>query len=104
MTFRFHPEAREDLLGAHQWYEAMQTGLGRRLRILVERAIDRIVALPLASPLWPNTDPDLCIRRYVLRQFPYSIAYLIHDETIVILAIAHHRRRPGYWLHRVEDA
>jgi toxin ParE1/3/4 len=32
---------------------------------------------------------------------PYSIVYVADDDAIVILAVAHHKRRPGYWLRRV---
>ena len=39
-------------------------------------------------------------RRYILRRFPYSIIYQITEDELRILAVAHHRRRPGYWEHR----
>ncbi|QKE41725.1 MAG: type II toxin-antitoxin system RelE/ParE family toxin [Ferrovum myxofaciens] len=39
-------------------------------------------------------------RRYILRRFPYSIIYQVTAEELRILAVAHHRRRPGYWAQR----
>lgn len=39
-------------------------------------------------------------RRYILRRFPYSIIYQVAAEELCILAIAHHRRNPGYWTQR----
>ena len=39
-------------------------------------------------------------RRYLFRRFPYSIIYQVTTEELRILAVAHHRRRPGYWAHR----
>ena len=36
-------------------------------------------------------------RRLPLRRFPYSIVYLLRDSEVRILAVAHHRRRPGFW-------
>jgi hypothetical protein len=35
-----------------------------------------------------------------LRRFPYSIVYLLLPEEIRVLAIAHQRRKPGYWSGR----
>lgn len=37
-------------------------------------------------------------RRYVLRRFPYSVIYCASDNQILIIAVAHHRRRPAYWV------
>lgn len=41
-------------------------------------------------------------RRYIRRRFPYSIIYQVTPEELRILAVAHHMRRPGYWIHRKE--
>lgn len=43
-------------------------------------------------------EPD--IRRFVLRKFPYSIIYSIEPDCVMILAVAHQRREPGYWRER----
>ena len=40
------------------------------------------------------------IRRLPLRRFPYSIVYYLRDSEVRILAIAHQRRRPGFWRGR----
>ena len=47
---------------------------------------------------WPGRDD---VRRRVLRRNPFAIVYLIDDGAIVIVAVAHHKRRPGYWLPRL---
>lgn len=39
-------------------------------------------------------------RRYLLRRFPYSVIYQITTEELRVVAVAHHRRRPGYWAGR----
>jgi toxin ParE1/3/4 len=36
-------------------------------------------------------------RRRVLHRFPYSVIYEAQGSTVTVLAVAHHRRRPGYW-------
>lgn len=40
-------------------------------------------------------------RRVPVRRFPYSLVYTTRSEQIIILAVAHHRRRPEYGLRRV---
>jgi toxin ParE1/3/4 len=40
------------------------------------------------------------IRRLPLRRFPYSIVYYLHDSEVRVLAIAHQRRKPGFWRGR----
>jgi hypothetical protein len=51
---------------------------------------------PEAWPTWYRAD----LRRRVLHKYPYSMFYVLEDGAIVIVAIAHHKRRPGYWLPR----
>lgn len=41
-------------------------------------------------------------QKYRLRQFPYKIVYIIEGDQIQVVAIAHDRRRPGYWLKRLD--
>ncbi|MHB9003921.1 MAG: type II toxin-antitoxin system RelE/ParE family toxin [Coriobacteriia bacterium] len=43
-------------------------------------------------------DPD--IRKLVLAKFPYSLIYEIDGDVVLILAVAHQRRRPHYWRER----
>jgi toxin ParE1/3/4 len=102
MKKRLHPGARLDLLDAQRWYENREVGLGRKFRQAIDNGVARLVDLPLAAPLWPGIDAELGVRRYVLREYPYAIAYLLRDQAILILAVAHQRRKPGYWLNRVE--
>ena len=51
--------------------------------------------------LFPGVPPELEVRRRVLRRFPYVLAFKVYGEELVVIAVAHARRRPGYWLHRV---
>jgi toxin ParE1/3/4 len=101
MKTKLHPGARLDLLDAQRWYEASALGLGQKFRRAVDEGVARLRDLPLAAPLWPGIDTSLGVRRYLLHAYPYSIAYLLRDHMILILAVAHQRRTPGYWLDRV---
>lgn len=61
-------------------------------RTEVFQAVDRTDALA-----WPEDEDPF--RHYILRRFPYTVYYDIQGMTVTVLAVAHHRRRPGYW-HR----
>ena len=70
-------------------------GLGLAFVAEFERTANFVLANPLLGAVFRGTR-----RRYILRRFPYSIIYQVAAEELRILAIAHHRRRPGYWAHR----
>lgn len=95
---RFLGGARADLVNAQRWYNAR--GLGQQFHQAFDDAVTRIVELPHAAPLWPGLEP-LGVRRHIVRDYPYSIAYIIELAGWLILAVAHHRRRPKYWLSRL---
>jgi len=64
----------------------------------VEDATARALVFPLAgSPSSSNT------RRVIVNGFPFSIFYRPEPEGIVIFAVAHHARKPGYWRSRLQD-
>lgn len=93
-TYRFDPAARVDLRQGVFWYEERREGLGARFAAEVRRAISLLVATPSRWPVRNRT------HRYVLRGFPYTIAYRVGKEEIVIVAVAHHRLDPGSWERR----
>jgi len=70
-------------------------GLGLAFVAEFERTANFVLANPLLGAVFRGTR-----RRYILRRFPYSIIYQVAAEELRILAIAHHRRRPGYWVNR----
>lgn len=101
LRFRYHPEARRELDEAIDWYEEAATGLGGDFFAEVEAAVRDACEHPTRWPPFPGVYPDLGVRRKVLGRFPYSIAWLVEPTGIVIVAVAHGKRRPGYWLGRV---
>lgn len=70
-------------------------GLGLAFVAEFERAANFVLTNPMIGAVFRGTR-----RRYFLRRFPYSIIYQVTAEELRILAIAHHRRRPGYWVNR----
>lgn len=98
-----HPEARLELRAAAIWYDDQREGLGDELVLEVDRGIASMLAEPKRWPLWPNVSGrTISIRRFMLDRFPYSIAFEVHPDRTVILAFAHAKRRPLYWLSRVD--
>ena len=92
---RYLPSAREELNEAAAFYEASVPGLGDAFLDDVERAIQAVLESPRVGASVRRR-----FRKTILRRFPFSIVYADRDEEIVIVAVAHQRRRPGYWRGR----
>ena len=98
---RFSPEALDELTEAAAWYEARRRGLGSELLDEVGSVLSRIGASPEAFPRLLDVSEDLEIRRSLLPRFPYALVFISLEVDIRIIALAHTKRRPGYWLARV---
>ena len=97
MRLEFHPEALQKFEDAAHYYADRQEGLDLRFLAAIDAAIRQITAAP---ERWRIFEED--VRRYVTRVFPYAILYTIEPEGyILIIAVMHCRREPGYWKHRV---
>lgn len=101
LRYRYHPEARRELDEAIDWYEQAAPGLGTDFFDEVEVAVREACEHPTRWPLFPTVDSALEVHRRSLRRFPYSLAWLIEPDQVVVLAVAHARRRPGYWVDRL---
>ena len=99
MNLRISEFAQEELNDGVFYYELQQPGLGIRFKREVQDSINRIKRNPNT---WPKERGE--VRKYLLHKFPYKILYSIQDQDIVILAIAHQHRRPGYWLEEIDEA
>ena len=99
-TVRILEEASQEAIEAAAWYEYEQPGLGTDFFHAVEAAIDVIEEnlIPL-SPL-PEEAGDTGARRLTLDRFPYDIVTIELLDEAVVIAVAHHSRKPGYWRQR----
>ena len=89
--------AADELAEAIRWYESRCPGLGADLLGEADRAVRQIAAsVTVGAPL----SSDRKTRRVLLSRFPFQVVYQIRPSGIVIVAFAHSRRRPGYWLNR----
>lgn len=101
--FRTELEASAELGEAALWYEKRRAGLGREFLHAVDAALEFISRFPGAGTPCAGLPSELAVRNVPVRQFPFRIVYLeLADEVIRILAFAHDRRSPGYWLSRAK--
>jgi plasmid stabilization system protein ParE len=92
----FHRLAREEYLKARRWYAGHASAeVADRFRDEVDRALQKIVEQPNNWPFYYGK-----FRWVRLRRFPYLIVYHADDAGIMVVAVAHASRRPGYWRHR----
>ena len=96
MRWEFHPEALEEYREATLYYVERDPALALRFVEAVEDAIRRILESP---ERWRVLDEY--VRRCLTRVFPYGILYTIEPEFILIIAVMHCSREPGYWKRRL---
>ena len=97
MNVRFLTLAQQEVDDVVVWFDERVEG--KSLDFLDE--LDRVVRLVKAYPLASfEIEPE--IRRCLFARFPYSLIYGIEDDTIVVIAVAHARRSPRYWVDRLE--
>ncbi len=96
MSVRLLEPARAELDDAITWYAEQAPGLGDAFLIETLRTIQLIEQYPTAwHPLTPQ------IRRCRLRRFPYSLVYTQDGNDLLVVAVAHQHRKPGYWRARL---
>lgn len=97
MRFRWEEEALDEYEEAAKFYGLRELGLDERFIESIESAIESVCDSPKS---WPFLEDDF--RRRVVNIFPYSIIYLEDNNLVVIVAIMHDSREPGYWKGRIE--
>jgi plasmid stabilization system protein ParE len=103
VRLELHPEAQAELRSAALWYDERRPGLGDEFIAEVSATLDRIGDAPESYPPWPRTRAaDPLIRKAIIQRFPYVIAFEEHKRHLLVLAVAHSKRRPLYWLTRAE--
>lgn len=94
---RFLAVAEAELLAEIEYYSVARTGLGIKFAEAVERAVRMAVSKPDSGiPCSKGT------RRRLVKGFPFSLVYRLDNSEILIIALMHHRKKPGYWVDRIE--
>lgn len=100
MRIDLHPDAQAEVRSVALWYDERRPQWGEQFLAQFGETLGRITQFPQAFPVWPDTPLSSEIRQAPLAQFPYLVAYEIRGERILILAVAHAKRRPLYWITR----
>lgn len=94
-SIEIHPEAETEAREAFRWYLERDATAGAAFLLALDHAIESIAGAPdRFSPHAHGT------QRALLRRFPYILYFRRVGAGIQIIAVAHARRRPGYWRKR----
>ena len=97
MRYEFHPDALDEFEEAARYYAGCQGGLNLRFISCVESAFLRVCEAPTR---WRLFEQD--VRRCLVHVFPYAVLYSIESDYVLIIAVMHCSRAPGYWRHRID--
>jgi len=98
MKSRLHEAADAELTEAVAYYDGKAAGLGDRFLAEVKLASRSIEEYPESAP-----EIDYGVRAKVLGRFPYTLMYVLDEHELLIVAVAHQSRRPGYWAGRLDS-
>ncbi len=93
---RFHRLASQEYVRALRWYARRSPRAAQRFQDAIDEAVRRIAAAPQSWPIFRG--PYRWLRA---GRFPYIVYYrLVSSTDVLIVAVAHQQRRPGYWVRR----
>jgi hypothetical protein len=95
-ALRFLPQAQAELLHEVAYDSAVRSGGGARFLAPFEDALVLVPAHPVGGAPSPHGT-----RSVLLKGFPFSLVYRSGATELLVVAVAPHRRRPGYWLSRL---
>ena len=90
-----HADAQAEILQALMWYDERSRVAARAF---IQELNSTVILADRSPETWPRSHGDT--RHIVFPRFPFKLVFRMRGETIEIVAIAHHRRRPSYWHNR----
>lgn len=94
--YKLHPKAKSDLLAGAEYYERESWVVAGRFTLEMDRLVQEVCAAPgVHRMFWVPA------RRHFGPRFPYAVIYVEEPDHLLILAFAHFKRRPGYWVDRL---
>lgn len=92
----YHPAASDEVAQSFDWYYDIAPAVAQNFKVELERAESLVLRSPEAwGPYLHDT------KGFRFRGFPFAMAYIIRDNRIIVIAVAHTKRRPGYWKDRL---
>lgn len=98
---RYHAAAAEDAEHAAAWYFSERPTLGLDFERELSAAVGLLLQVPIPSTTYPRLPKKLEVRKIAFKRFPYDLVFVERDNSLLIVAIAHQARRPGYWRSRL---
>jgi len=95
-NYRLHPLAWQEIEAADDWYLSHSFDASLAFLSDLQAALESISQAPRR---WPKYLYGT--HRLLMQRFPFSVVYLDEPESVIIVAVAHSKRRPGYWKDRV---
>jgi plasmid stabilization system protein ParE len=92
----FLPPARDDFDESYAWYHERDTDAAERFTVAIDEAVAKLCGNPT---LGIRLDDDHCFYR-LKKSYPFYLVYRTESTKLVVVAIAHNRRAPGYWKGR----
>jgi toxin ParE1/3/4 len=94
----YHPDMLEETLEASRYFE-VRTGSSGEFETALEQTVNHVCEFPEASPLTALNN----IRKASVGRFEYHVVFEVTSEEVFFIALAHKRREPMYWKHRLES-
>lgn len=95
-ALRIHEGARREANQATVWYAERSLSIARRFRDELLAGFSSAAAFPLHYPSYLHGT-----RRVLLKKLPYFIVFIDWQDEVFVVAVAHSKRRPGYWKSRI---
>lgn len=94
--FRIRSEAQEEIDSAFEWYFQRSPEAAEAFLTEIGDSLEQIASHPQLCPAFTKST-----RKRTLERFPYSLIFQEKEDTILVVALAHAKRRPGYWAGRL---
>lgn len=102
MTFQVLPAALGDAMAAASWYDEQRNGLGDEFLDEFQDALETIRRTPQSLARHEQYSGPDEVRRCILKRFPFAVVFLYRPAELRVVAVAHTRRKPLYWLNRLD--
>ena len=89
------------MFAAAEWYEQRRVGLGDEFLDEVQSGLERLAEAAPRCTLAPGVSATLQVKHFLIQRFPYALVFVEFGPAIRVIAVAHTRRRPGYWKLRL---
>lgn len=96
LRLEVHPQAAAEAREARIWYADRSPAVATRFVEELDHARERICTSPKEWPTYLHG-----ARVYQLKRFPYLVVFLDSEDRVEIIAVAHAKRKPGYWKQRL---